>query len=153
MPIPAGSAAQWALAAIQDGLSASAGLSRYRSQGGRIANETWYKLTGELQATLAAREGVYNEPVNRIPTASEIQRWTTQKAKGYIQQVEVLARDRDTGEIISIPYSLTGRTLRSRASAIKAALSVYAGEQAKRYNQQVLGAVYSGTYEAVPEGG
>lgn len=152
MPIEGLSAAQAALAAIQEGLSATAGLAQFRQIGGRVANETWYRLTAELQTTLANREGIYNEPVNRIPTAQEVQRWTTQKARGYIQQVEILARDKVTGEIISIPYSATGRTLRSRNAVIKEALSVYGDEQARKYDQQILGAVYSGTYEAIPEG-
>ncbi len=152
MPTIEPSVAQSALAAIQEGLSARAGLAAFRQLGGHVANETWYKVTAELQANLASREGIYDEPVNRIPVASEIQRWTTQKAKGYIQQVEVMVRDKATGEIISIPYSLTGRKLVSRASAIKAALGVYGGDQARKYEQQLLGAVYSGTYEAVPEG-
>jgi|SRR6266702_8422299 len=147
------SIAQWALAAIQDGLSANAGLQQFREQGGHVATQTWFRVTAELQASLAGREGVYDEPTNRIPTAGEIQHWTTQTAKGYIQQVEVLARDRDTGEVISIPFSLTGRTLRSRHAALKEALSIYSDDNAKRYNQQILGAVYTGTYQAVPEAG
>ena len=65
----------------------------------------------------------------------------------------MLARDRDTGEVISIPFSLTGRTLRSRHAVLKEALSIYSDDNAKRYNQQILGAVYTGTYEAVPEAG
>lgn len=144
------SAAQWALHAIREGWSAAAGLDRFRAEGGHIADASWYKLTGELNRMLAEREGELNRPLNLRPTADEILEWSTGKARGYIHQVEVLVRDRDTGEIISVPYSATGRTLRSRISVINEALSVYSAENAKKYNQQILGAVYTGTYKATP---
>src|SRR6266852_4702534 len=145
-----GSAAQWALHAIQQGWSAAAGLDRFRGEGGHVADRTWYRLTGELNRMLAEREGELNRPLNLRPTADEVRTWTTRKATGYIHQVEVLVRDRATGEIISVPYSATGRTLRSRQAVINEALSVYSDENARKYDQQILGAVYTGTYQAVP---
>jgi len=147
------SAAQSALAAILGGFSARQGLEQFRAEGGHIASQTWFRVTGELQAMLAEREGIYNEPINLRPVASEIQTWTTQKAKGYIQQVEVLVREKSTGQIVSVPFSVSGRTLVSRRNAIQQALDVYSDDNAKKYNQTVLGAVYTGTYEARPVGG
>ncbi len=146
-------AAEWALASQLDGKSARQGLSDYRSRGGKIASQTWYHLVGEIQAMLSSREGIYDEPVNLRPVASEIQTWTTAKAKGYIQQVEVLVRERSTGQIISVPFSVNGRTLVSRRNAILQALTVYSDDNAEKYDQQVLGAVYTGTYEARPAAG
>lgn len=144
--------AQWALHYIQEGFSARKGLEEFRAQGGHIANATWFKLTGELQAMLAQREGILDEPHNAVPTATQIQTWTTQKATGFIQQVEVLARDRATGEIMSIPYSHMSSDLKTRREVLADALSVYSDDNAERYNQSILGAVYTGTYQAVPEG-
>jgi hypothetical protein len=152
MPTGELSVAQWALAAIQAGKTATEGLAEFRLAGGHIGNQTWFRVTAELQASLANREGIYNEPTHRVPTPDEIMRWTTQRARGFIQQVEVLVRDKATGEVISVPFSLTGRKLRSRAAVIKQALGIYSGDNASKYEQQVLGAVYTGTYEAVPEG-
>ncbi len=146
------SPAQWALLAVESGWSATAGLDRFRAEGGHIANQTWYRMSAEIARSLGSRIGTYNEPVNRVPTPAEVQDWTTQKAAGYIQQVEVLARDKVTGEIISIPFSLTGRTLVSRAKAMKAALDVYGSDNERKYAQQILGAIYTGTYRAVPQG-
>jgi len=142
--------AQAALDAILSGLSAREGLKQFRAAGGRVASQTWFRLTGELQAMLADREGIYNEPVNLRPVAAEIKTWTTAKAKGFIQQVEVLVRDRGTGEIISVPFSVQGRSLISRRAAIAQSLEIYSSDNAKKYNQQILGAVYTGTYQAVP---
>ena len=129
------------------GLSATRGLKQFRLAGGRIATQTWFRLTGELQAMLARREGIYDEPLNRRPTADQIETWSKWKGKGYIQQVEVLARDRDTGQIISIPFSSTGRVLKSRKAVIQEALSTITPEGTDGDKQQLLGAVYTGTYQ------
>jgi hypothetical protein len=145
-------AAQWALLAVQEGQSARAGLTAYREAGGKLGTQSWYRLTAEIQRTLADREGIYDEPLNLRPVAGEIRTWSTAKARGYIQQVEVIVRERATGQIISVPFSVQGRTLVSRRNAIAQALDVYSDDNAKRYNQQILGAVYTGTYEARPSG-
>jgi hypothetical protein len=144
--------AQFALQSVLEGLSARAGLKQFREAGGRVANQTWFALRGEMEAMVASREGVYNEPQRLRPTAAEIQTWTTTKAQGYVQQVEVLVRERGTGQIVSVPYTSIGRTLRSRAAIIEESLDVYSDDNAEKYNQQILGAVYSGTYQAVPVG-
>lgn len=142
--------AQFAMDAILQGYSGRGGLAAFREAGGHISSSTWFKLTGQLQADLAAREGIYNEPVDSIPVSSEIQTWTTAKARGFIHQVEVLARDKATGEVISIPFSVSSRTLLSRREVINQALDVYTGDNAGKYDQVVLGAVYTGTFEAKP---
>jgi hypothetical protein len=151
MPTNDLNAAQFALAAVQEGLSARAGLGAYRESGGKIANETWYRLVGEIQASLADREGIYDEPIDEVPYAHQIKTWTTAKAKGYIQQVEVIVREKSTGQIISVPFSVTGHKLVTRRQAMQQALDIYSDENAQKYDQQILGAVYSGTYHARPK--
>jgi hypothetical protein len=152
MPTGNLNAAQWALNSVLTGQSARAGLGAYRAAGGRLGSQSWYRLVGEIQASLAAREGIYDEPLNLRPVAAEIRTWTTAKARGYIQQVEVLVREKTTGQIVSVPFSVHGRSLVSRRNAIQQALDVYSDDNAKRYDQVVLGAVYTGTYEARPSG-
>jgi hypothetical protein len=152
MPTENLNAAQWALMSVQEGVSARAGLAAYREAGGHLASQSWYRLVGEIQASLAAREGIYDEPLDLAPVASEVKVWSTARAKGYIQQVEVLVREKSTGQIISVPFSVQGRTLVTRREAIRQALGVYSDDNAEKYDQQVLGAVYSGTYEARPSG-
>lgn len=147
-PVPA----QFALQSVLEGLSARQGLTAFREAGGRVANQTWFQLRGEVERMVSAREGIYNEPQHLRPIANEIQQWTTSKARGYIQQVEVLVRDRATGQVISVPYSSVSSNLRSRMAVIREALDVYSDDNAKKYNQQILGAVYSGTFQAVPQG-
>ena len=105
-----------------------------------------------MEAFVASREGIYSEPQHLRPVASEIQTWTTQRARGYVQQVEVLVTERGTGQVVSVPYSAVGRNLRSRQAIIREALDLYSDDNARKYNQRVLGAVYSGTFQAVPVG-
>jgi len=152
MPTEDLNAAQWALLSVQEGMSGRQGLAAYREAGGRLGTGSWYRLVGEIQRGLSDREGVYDEPLNLRPVASEIRTWTTSKARGYIQQVEVLVREKATGQIISVPFSVQGRSLVSRRNAIRQALDVYSDDNAKKYDQVVLGAVYTGTYEARPSG-
>lgn len=147
-PIPA----QFALQSVLQGLSARQALSEFRQAGGRVANQTWFQLRAEMERTVSSREGVFDEQQGSVPVAHEIQQWTTSKATGYIQQVEVLVRERETGTVISVPYSSVSNDLRSRAEIVAQALDVYSDDNAQKYNQQVLGAVYSGTYQAVPAG-
>jgi uncharacterized protein YdhG (YjbR/CyaY superfamily) len=147
-PVPA----QFALQSVLAGLTARKALAAYREAGGHVANQTWFQLRGEMERMVSAREGIYSEPQHLKPVASEIQQWTTAKARGYIQQVEVLVRERETGTVVSVPYSSVSNNLRSRAAVTKEALDVYSDDNAKKYNQQILGAVYSGTYQAVPAG-
>ena len=143
----------WALQSALDGLSATAALREYREAGGHISNATWYAARGEAERFLGEREGIYNEPQHLRPTASEIQTWTTKNASGYIQQVEVLVRPKGTNVVISVPYSATGRTLRSRLAVVREAAATYAGDNAAKYEQEVLGVVYTGTYQMVPGSG
>jgi hypothetical protein len=148
-PLPANAA----LASILQGLSATQGLNWFRSIGGHVGNETWYQLRGQVEASIALREGIYNEPQHLRPTAQEIQTMQTKGARGYIQQVEVLVRAKGSTDVISVPYSSQGKTLRSRQAIVREAISVYGGENAKKYGQTVLGAVYTGTYELAPQEG
>lgn len=136
-----------ALSAILRGLSATQGLREFRRAGGRIGTSTWFRLTGELQAMLARREGIYDEPLGRKPVGNEIETWSKWKGRGYIQQVEVFVRDRDTGEVKSVPFSHVGRTLVSRKTAIRSALSHITPEGTDGERQVILGAVYTGTYQ------
>lgn len=146
------SPAQWALLAVESGWSARAGLERFRAEGGHIRDATWNRLTAEIRSNISGRAVKYSEPVNRIPVAAEIKRWETTNARGYIQQVEVLVRDKATGLVMSRPFSLASKTLVSRNTALKKALETYGGDNEGNYPEVILGAVYSGTYQMVPRG-
>jgi hypothetical protein len=144
--------ATWALQGVQSGLSARAALRDFRNAGGKVADSTWFKVYGEVAAQVSLREGIFAEPQSGSPFAHEIQQWSTIKAQGYAHQVEVLVRERATGEIVSIPYTGFSTELQNRQDVIDKALEVYSNDAAERYDQQILGAVYTGTYQAVRMG-
>jgi len=135
---------------MQSGLSATQGLYAYRGSGGHIGNQSWYRLWGELQAIQARVGQEFGAQQNLRPTANEIQTWTTSKARGYVQQVEIIAREKATGTLISIPYTSISSTLRSRESVVREALDVYSDDNAAKYNQAILTGIYTGTYQAAP---
>lgn len=108
-------------------------------------------MIGEARAALANRGDEISRPLNRRPTADETTVWTTRKASGWAQQVEVMFRDRDTNAIIARPYFLTGRQLRSRQFVIDEAMGIYNPEGTDGDRQQLLGAIYTGTYRMIPE--
>jgi hypothetical protein len=144
--------AQWALQSVLEGLSANEGLRQFRESGGHVGRSTWLQARGEVERVVADREGVYDEQQHLIPNASEIQTWTTKGSQGYVQQVEVLARDNETQQVISIPYSRMGTELVSRAQAIQEAIDLYSQPTPSREGQAILGGVYTGTYQAKPMG-
>lgn len=144
----------WAvLDAIGSGQSASASLKGYRAAGGEVRTQTWYRLFGEVQGALGNRLSEASAPLHRRPAQEEVTQWSTRNAAGFLQQVEVLVRDRATGEVSARPFSVTGDQLRSRGSVISEALDVFAGGvEDGPYEEQILGAVHVGAYELVPEG-
>lgn len=142
----------WAvLDALKEGRSATSGLAAYRAAGGNVRTQTWYRLHGEVQSALAGRIGEASAPLDRAPGGDETTKWTTRNAGGFLQQVEVLVRDRATGEVMAKPFSVTGEAMLTRGEAISQALDAYM-DNADEYEEQVLGAVHVGAYELVPDG-
>lgn len=141
-----------AIRTVREGMSAAAGLRAYRSGGGKIATGTWQRMVAEAKHAIGRRGDEMGRPLNRRPTGDEITNWTVSKAHGFIQQVEVMVRDRDTGDILAIPFSLKGRSLVSRQTAIDEALDTITPEGTDGEKQQILGAIYTGTYQMTPGG-
>lgn len=140
----------WAvLGAQNEGLSASAGLGAYRDAGGEVRTQSWYRLWGEARAAVADKLDEATAPLNRRPSAHEVQEWTTTNATGFLQQVEVFVRDRITGEVVAKPFSVTGEHLISRGNAISQALDHFSENQ-EDYDETVLGAVHVGAYQMTP---
>lgn len=139
-----------AVRTVREGLSARGGLSAYRQGGGEIRDATWYRMVSEAREAIAGREREAAAPLNRRPVADEITTWTTTKARGYIQQVEVAVRDRDTGQVLMLPYSVRGTRLVTRQQAIDEALGHYTPEGTDGERQVILGALSVGVYRMTP---
>lgn len=139
----------YAVRALRQGLSARAGLSAFRAAGGHVADRTWYRLYSEAKASVADRVNELGRPLNRRPTASERTMFSTRGARGVLQQIEVFVRDKATGQVEVLPYSVTSRGGVTRQEAIDEALSVI-GDRADGYGQVVLGALHVAAYQMVP---
>src|SRR6266508_2125266 len=109
-------------------------------------------MAAEARTTISARGDEIGRPLNRRPLGSETTQWTTTKAKGILQQVEVMVRDRDTNEVLAIPYSVVGTRSITRQAAIDAALGHITPEGTDGDRQQILGAVYVATIVMTPGG-
>jgi hypothetical protein len=141
----------FAVRALKQGLSARAGLSAYRSGGGRIADATWFRMYSEARESTLAQISELGRPLNRKPTGDEINTFTTKSATGYMQYVDIYVRDKETGLVSVRPYSLRSDRLYSRGKVVNDSLTAYS-DAAEAYGEQVLGAAYMSTYELVPGG-
>jgi hypothetical protein len=142
--------------AMREGVNASQALKAFRAAGGSVRTQTWYRLYGQaqLEGALTSREA--GAPLNRVPTASEVQPASVPRARGFMQRVTVYGRTEE-GHIITRDVSLRSGKLVSRGNAINKALAlVQAGmddpERRDRYPMvALLMGTYSATYEFNPE--
>lgn len=142
--------------AIREGVNATDALRLYRSAGGSVRTQTWYRLYGQaqLEGALTSKEAA--APLNRVPTAGEIQPATVPRARGYMQRVTVYGRTPE-GFIMTREVSLRSTNLVSRGNAVNKALAlVQAGmddpERRDRYPMAaLLMGTYTGTYEFNPD--
>lgn len=145
----------WAVVrSIRDGLSGAHGLREFRSAGGHIATQTWYRVRAEVNRSLSQRINELAAPLNRRPTAAEITRMPTRNATGFIHQMEIVYRVKGTNEIGIRPFSYAIEGVVSRQTAIDYAMGMFGeGVQEGPYgDQEILGVAYTGTYELVPGG-
>ena len=87
--------------------------------------------------------------IRQVPTASEISVWPTKKATGFAQVVTLLYRDRTTGTVQQTYWKTANPIPMVRETAMATAISAYA-DQAERYNQDLIGAVHTSTYQQIP---
>lgn len=138
-----------ALIAARNGLSAAefgralraAGLGARESEVRalyRIAQQTVQKSPEEPFADL-----------NTVPDLAGAKPWPTVSAKGVSQRIEVTYRQRSTGTLITVPYSVTSQAGVTRQQAIDQAIEAYR-TKAEQYDQELVGAVHTKTYRYTP---
>jgi hypothetical protein len=144
-----------AIKAVKSGLSANAGYRAFQAAGGAVARATWLRTVGEIRRTLSNQLDEATRPLNRRPTANEITPISTKTRSGYIQQVDVYVRNRDTGEVESRPFSWRTQVLVTRQAAVNEALAAFdtgVTGSPDRFNETVLGATYTSTLQLTPRG-
>lgn len=144
-----------AIRTVKSKLGTWVGYEKFREVDPGISREEWARAVGEARAAIANRTEELIRPLNRRPVGSEITLYTTRKARGYLQQIEVFVRDPDTGIVDSRPFVVKTDTLRSRQFIIDEGLSRYANAAATApddYPEEIIGAVYVGTHQLIPQG-
>jgi hypothetical protein len=136
----------WVAAAIREGLSASASLRQYREAGGRMRDSVWRKLYAEQKASVARVGDEMTAPLTAIPDQSEMTVLTTKRREGYLQTLDIFVRLKGTDTVITKPFMFSGSTLMSRGEALSKALTqMQQAVDDERYEEVVLGGVYTGT--------
>lgn len=138
---------------VKEGMSARAGLALAREAGVQVRDATWFRIVSEAKRSLTTHADEASKPVNRKPTGADIAPLTTRTARGYIQYVEVYARDAATGLVARRPYAIRGSTLVTRQAAITEALDAMTANSADEggeYDESILFAVYTATYALTP---
>lgn len=144
-----------AIRSVQQGMSGNAAYRAFRADGGAVRRATFQRTIAEVRRTLADQLDEATRPVNRRPTAAETTVISTKTRSGYMQQVDVYVRDKDTGEVESRPFSWRTRVLVTRQAAINEALNAFndgVTGSPDRFNEEVLGATYTGTLQLIPRG-
>lgn len=143
-----------AIRTVKAGLSGRAGLAAARAKGLHVADSTWYQMIGQVKATLSSQIDEVTKPLGQRPGQHEIQGYASKKAQGYIQYVDVMVKDRATGVVSTRPYSVRTNELLRRGQVVNRALKQFQAavdENQSIYDEQVLGAYYTGTFQFVPE--
>lgn len=142
-----------AIQTVKSKIGTWVGYGRFQEVDPTITREAWATAVGEARAALANREAEFTRPLNRRPVGSEITLYTTRKARGFLQQIEVFVRDIDTGIIESRPYVVKTQSLRSRQFIVEEGLRRYSDAAATspdEYPEEIIGAVYVGTHQLIP---
>lgn len=139
----------FAYQAVQQGMSANAGLAWARTFGVAIRRARWLEMYGQARNAAANNAMEPARPLNRKPLSYEISTMQTKNARGWIQYVEVYTFDRIAGITSSRPFAVRSQTLQTRNKVIEKALSHFLeaiGPEGNYSNESILGAAYTATY-------
>jgi hypothetical protein len=141
----------WVAASVREGLSAREALREYRAAGGTIRDSVWGKLYAEQRVATGAMLDEMTKPLASVPSASEMIPMTTKRREGYLQTLDIFTRLKGTNVVVTKPFMFTGTELMSRGEALTKALTMMqtAVDQG-RYEEVVLGGVYTGTRVMTP---
>jgi hypothetical protein len=118
-----------------------------------LNREEWATAIGQARAALANRVLEVTKPLNRRPEGSDIHPLPTQKASGYIQQVDVYVLDKETGLIDRRYFTVRTDTLRSRQTIVDMARNQYQAAidaNPDDYPEEIAGIEYVGTHLLQP---
>lgn len=144
-----------AIKAVASGVSGNAAYRAFQAAGGAVRRATFQRTIAEVRRTLSDQLDEATRPQNRRPTADEITTVSSITRSGFIQQVDVYVRDRETGEVESRPFSWRTQVVVTRQAAVNEAMAAFNNGvtgSPDRFNEEVLGATYTGTLQLIPRG-
>lgn len=146
--------ALWAaIRTVKSRIGTWVGFAQAAEAGLDVDRSEWATWIGQARAALANRDLEITRPLNRRPVAGEIVAYTSKRATGFLQHVDIFVQDTDTGLIEARPYTIRTDTLRSRQSIINEAVDRYQraiAENPENYPEEVVDASYAGTFEMTP---
>lgn len=111
-----------------------------------MRDSVWRKLYAEQKASVARVGDEMTAPLTAIPDQSEMTVLTTKRREGYLQTLDIFVRLKGTDTVITKPFMFSGSTLMSRGEALSKALTqMQQAVDDERYEEVVLGGVYTGT--------
>lgn len=136
----------WVAASVRQGLSANKGLSEFRNAGGSIQRSVWLKLYAEQRTAVDSQLVEMTAPLSAIPSRQEMVPMTTKRRAGYLQTLDIYTKMKGTDVVTVKPFLLSGTELMSRGEALTKALTMMqTAVDDERYEEVVLGGVYTGT--------
>lgn len=138
-----------ALIAARNGLSAAEFARALRAAGLGARDSEVRALYKVAQQTVQKSPEEPFADLNMVPDLHTAKPWPTVSAKGVSQRVEITYRQRSTGTLITVPYSVTSEGGVTRQQAIDQAVEAYR-TKAEQYDQELVGAVHTKTYQYRP---
>lgn len=154
------SPAWFAFRVVADRISANEGLRLAQAAGLGIRRADFLRMVGQARSHYGQRIAELDRPLNARPAPQEITTVDTHTQTGYIQYVDVITRNTDTGTIRVRPMAVRSQGLLSRDNAVQRALSQYrtAIDRSKVTPAQwdtdpretVVGGLYQATHQLSP---
>ena len=136
--------------AVREGISADVAHNVISALGADVSRQQFGQLYTQAQQAMALVGPESEAPLDSVPGPEFLQQRSTVTSAGFLQQVMITATDNATGATIQIPYSVRSNELLTRGEVIQAGI-VSQNLRAPDYKFTVQGAMYTGTYELVPE--
>jgi hypothetical protein len=133
-----------ALRAISEGQSANAFVQALRESGAGVRRQVALRIYGEARTLAAEYANEPSRPINAVPTLEESRQWPTRASEGILQTVQLFYRERVTGRIIQRFYNVKTENGITREEAMQRAADANTAN-ASRYEQELVGAVHTGT--------
>lgn len=136
---------------IGEGVGSTAALNQFREAGGSFRTQDWYRLYGEVGASIANQDVAAGVNPYAVPSAGDYTEWSMGAGGRYATSVNVLMRDKGSGDMESQQFDYVTDEPHSPAEAAAAAWDVYGDPDAQSaYERTAVGWTVRNVYKTVP---